>query len=188
MQLHQARVRKVLGRLCEHHLYAKAKKCDFKRQTITFLGLVISAEVISMDPQKVAAILEWPGPIDRKAVQRFVGFANFYRKFIKNFSCIITSIIQLTKQHVPFRWTPEAQGAFEQLKALFTSALILKHPNPALAYVLEVDASENAVGAILSQRQSPKSLLPPVAFYSKKRSSSERNYNVGDRELLASFF
>lgn len=138
-----------------------------------------------MDPQKVTSVLEWPAPADRKAVQRIVGFTKFYRKCIKNFSGIITPITQLTKQHVPFRWTPEAQTAFEQLKTLFTSAPILKHPDPSLAYVLEVDASESALGAISSQRQGPKSLLHPVAFFSKKLNPSERNYDVGDRELLA---
>lgn len=173
-------MKKVLSKLRKHHLYAKAEKCDFENQTIQFLG-----HGISMDPQKVAAVLEWPAPTDRKAVQRFVGFANFYWKFIKNFSGIISAITLLTKQHVPFRWSTEAQTSFEQLKALFTSAPILKHRDPSLPYILEVDASEDAVGAILSQRQGPKSLLHPVAFFSKKLNSSEKKYDVEDRELLA---
>lgn len=138
-----------------------------------------------MDPQKVSAILEWPEPTDRKGTQRFIGFANFYRKFIKNFSAIISPITQLTKQNTRFQWTPAAQLAFDKLKLLFTSAPILQHPDPALSYVLEVDASENAVGAILSQRQGAKSLLHPLAFFSRKLSASEKNYDVGDRELLA---
>lgn len=178
-------MRKVLDRLRQHHLYANTEKCQFERQTIQFLGLIISADGIAMDPQKVTTVLEWPASEDKKSVQCFVGFANFYRKFKKNFSGILASITQLTKQHIPFKWTPEAQAAFKQLKTLFTSAPILKHPDPALAYVPEVDASENAVGAILSERQVAKSLLHPIAFFPRKLSSSERNYDVGDRELLA---
>ena len=138
-----------------------------------------------MDFQKVSAILDWPAPTDRKGVQRFVGFANFYRKFIKAFSNIIAPITDLTKQTARFRWTPEAQTAFETLKDLFTSASILRHPDASLPYILEVDASETAVGAVLSQRQGPKALLHPVAYFSRTLSEAERNYDVGDRELLA---
>ncbi|XP_073491307.1 uncharacterized protein [Aquarana catesbeiana] len=182
---HRRHVRNVLVRLRQHGLYAKLDKCEFERQSIQFLGLIISVEGIKMDPQKVSAILDWPAPTDKKGVQRFVGFSNFYRKFIKDFSKIIAPITELTKQGARFCWSSQAQAAFEKLKGLFTSASILKHPDPALPFVLEVDASEIAVGAVLSQRQGPKALLFPVAFFSRKLSSSERNYDVGDRELLA---
>lgn len=101
-----------------------------------------------MDPQKVKAIVDWPGPVDKRGVQRFVGFANFYRIFIKGFS---TPITQTTRLHTRIQWSSEAQTAFDTLKSLFTSTPILQHPDPALPYVLEVDTSEIATGAILSQ-------------------------------------
>ena len=176
---------KVLNRLRLHSLYAKVEKCEFERLTIQFLGLVISPTGIEMDPKKVSAILDWPTPLDKKGVQRFIGFANFYRKFIKNFSTIVAPITQLTKQNLRFRWNPEAQKAFDTLKGLFTSAPILSHPNPALPFLLEIDASEVAVGAVISQRSGDKDLMLPVGFYSRKHSSTEKNYDVGDRELLA---
>ena len=182
---HREHVRCVLGRLRLHGLYAKPEKCELERQDIQFLGLIISVERIKMDPQKVSGILDWPAPKDKKGVQRFVGFANFYRKFIRGFSSIIAPITSLTKQASRFQWSPEAQSAFEKLKDLFISASILRHPDASLPYILEVDASETAVGAILSQRQGPKALLHPVAFFSRKLSEPERNYGVGDRELLA---
>ena len=182
---HREHVKNVLKRLRIHGLYAKPEKCEFERRSIQFLGLIISVNGIEMDPQKVTAILDWPAPVDKKGVQRFVGFANFYRKFIRGFSNIIAPITSLTKQTVRFHWSPEAQGAFEALKKLFTSASVLKHPDPSLPYILEVDASETAVGAVLSQRQGPKALLHPVAFFSRKLSDAEKNYDVGDRELLA---
>ena len=185
LEQHREHVRNVLGRLRQHGLYVKAEKCEFERSSIPFLGLIISTEGIEMDPQKVSAMLDWPPPSDKKGVQRFVGFANFYRKFIKGFSHIITPITQLTKKSVRFQWTPEAQSAFLVLKKLFTSAPVLNHPDPTLPYLLEVDASEVAVGAVLSQRQGTKDLIHPIAFFSRKLSSAERNYDVGDRELLA---
>lgn len=163
---HRRHVQNVLTRLRQHGLYAKLEKCELELQCIQFLGLIISPEGIKMDPQKVSAILDWPAPIDKKGVQRFIGFANFYRKFIKGFSLIIAPITELTRQGSQFCWTPKEQSAFEELKALFTSATILKHPNPALPFVLEVDASEIAVGAVLSQRQGTKALLYSVEFFS----------------------
>lgn len=182
---HRRHVRNVLSRLRQHGLYAKPETCEFELQCIQFLGLIISVEGIKMDPQKVTAILDWPAPVDKKGVQCFIGFVNFYRKFIRGFSAIIAPITELTKQGTRFLWSPKAQSAFEALKKLFTSASILKHPDPALPFVLEVDASEVAVGAVLSQRQGAKALLYPVAFFSQKLSTAERNYDVGDRELLA---
>lgn len=184
-ELHQEHVRRVLGRLRLHSLYAKAEKCEFEQQSIQFLGLIISATGIKMDPQMVSAVLDWPLPLDKKGIQRFVGFANFYRKFIRGFSAIIAPITQLTKQNTRFSWNQLAQDAFENLKRLFTSAPILSHPEPSLPFILEVDASEIAVGAILSQRKGSKEIMHPVGFFSRKLSPAERNYDVGDRELLA---
>lgn len=126
-----------------------------------------------MDPQKVLAILEWPTPSDRNGVQRFISFTNFNRRFIKNFLTIIVPNTKLTHLHTCFIWSQEAQAAFEQLKTLFTSAPVLQHLDPALPFVLEVDASEVATGAVLSQRLCPKALLHPVAFCSKKLSQAQ---------------
>ncbi|XP_073448026.1 uncharacterized protein [Aquarana catesbeiana] len=185
---HRRHVRNVLTRLRQHGLYAKLEKCEFELQSIQFLGLIISTDGVKMDPQKVAAILDWPAPSDRKGVQRFIGFANFYRKFIRGFSAIIAPITELTKQGNQFCWSPQAQSAFGRLKELFTSASILKHPDPALLFVLEVDASEVAVGAVLSQRQGARALLHPVAFFSRKLSDAEKNYDTPFFRLETSCF
>ena len=182
---HREHVCRVLNRLRLHGLYAKAEKCEFELHTIQFLGLVISPTGIEMDPKEVSAILDWPVPLDKKGVQRFIGFANFYRRFIKGFSSIVAPITQLTRQNFRFHWNSEAQKAFDTLKGLFTSAPILSHPNPVLPFLLEVDASEVAVGAVISQRLGNKDLVHPVGFFSRKLSPAERNYDVGDRELLA---
>ncbi|KAM5180636.1 uncharacterized protein ACMZJ9_001142 [Mantella aurantiaca] len=132
---HRDHVRRVLSALREHRLYAKAEKCQFETPSIHFLGFIISTQGLAMDPQKISAILDWPSPSDRKGVQRFVGFTNFYRRFIKGFSGIIAPITALTSPSFHFCWSPEAEEVFLTLKRLFTSVPFLKHPNPALPYV-----------------------------------------------------
>ncbi|XP_075449159.1 uncharacterized protein LOC142490627 [Ascaphus truei] len=121
-----------------------------------------------------------------EAVQRFLGFANYYRKFIRNFSTIALPITALTKKGAdPTTWSSEAIEAFEFLKKAFVSAPILWHPDTSLPFTLEVDASDVGAGAVLSQRSTPQEKLYPCGFFSRKFSSAERNYDVGNRELLA---
>ncbi|KAL1274090.1 hypothetical protein QQF64_026904 [Cirrhinus molitorella] len=139
-----------------------------------------------MDERKVEAVLKWPQPLTLKELQRFLGFANFYRRFIRNFSTVAAPLTSLTKQRSNrLVWTPEARRAFEDLKRRFTTAPILHHPDPNQPFIVEVDASSTGVGAILSQRHGTPAKLYPCAFFSRKLSTAERNYDVGNRELLA---
>uniref|UniRef100_A0A4W5M335 Gypsy retrotransposon integrase-like protein 1 n=1 Tax=Hucho hucho TaxID=62062 RepID=A0A4W5M335_9TELE len=138
-----------------------------------------------MDPQKVQAVTDWPTPGSVKEVQRFLGFANFYRKFILKFSSVVAPLSALTKgNNDGFCWSPEAELAFNELKRRFTSAPILTLPDPDKLFVVEVDASDVGVGAVLSQR-GEDNRLRPCAFLSHRLTPTERNYHVGDRELLA---
>uniref|UniRef100_A0A3B3HTI1 Uncharacterized protein n=1 Tax=Oryzias latipes TaxID=8090 RepID=A0A3B3HTI1_ORYLA len=182
---HTHHVRQVLSRLLENRLYVKAEKCEFHVPTISFLGFIIDSGNIRPDPAKIAAVTSWEPPTSRKQLQRFLGFANFYRRFIRNYSSIAAPLTQLTSVTKPFLWTPEAQSAFTRLKHLFTSAPILSQPDPLRQFVVEVDASDSGVGAILSQREVGSGKLKPCAFFSRKLSTAERNYDVGNRELLA---
>uniref|UniRef100_A0A8C6UZW3 Gypsy retrotransposon integrase-like protein 1 n=5 Tax=Neogobius melanostomus TaxID=47308 RepID=A0A8C6UZW3_9GOBI len=138
-----------------------------------------------MDPTKIAAVKEWPSPSSRKELQRFLGFANFYRRFIRNYSNLASPLTALTSTVVPFVWSAEAELAFEELKHRFTSAPVLMQPNPELQFVVEVDASNSGVGAVLSQRCPSDQKLHPCAYFSRKLSVAERNYDIGNRELLA---
>ncbi len=139
-----------------------------------------------MEPRKVSAITNWPQPKTLKQVQRFLGFANFYRRFIHNFSTIAVPISALTKgSPTRIQWTAEALESSDRLKKLFSSAPILLHPDPELPFIVEVDASEVGVGAVLSQRSISDNGVHPCSFFSKSLSSAERNYDVGNRELLA---
>ncbi len=156
----------------------------FHSRSVTFLGSVVSAEGISMDPDKVRAVIEWPVPDSRIALQRFLGFANFYRRFIRSFSQVAAPLTALTSIR-SFTWSEVAQNAFDHLKRLFTSAPILITPDPTRQFIVEVDFSDVGVGAILSQRSSWDDKVHPCAFFSHRLTSAERNYDVGNRELLA---
>ncbi|KAG1934069.1 retrotransposable element [Pimephales promelas] len=185
LQVHVQHVRRVLQRLLENRLFVKAEKCSFHVPSVTFLGSVISAEGISMDSSKVQAVVDWPVPDSRVALQRFLGFANFYRRFIRNFSQVAAPLTALTSVKSCFRWSESAQEAFDRLKVLFTTAPILIMPDITRQFIVEVDASEVGVGAVLSQRSASDNKVHPCAFFSHRLSSAERNYDVGNRELLA---
>jgi len=136
-----------------------------------------------MDKSKVEAILDWPVPKDVKEVQSFIGLCNYYRIFIKDFAKIANPIHKLTRKNTPFIWGPEQQRAFDMLKELFTSAPILKHADSNKQFIVETDASNFAIGAVLSQEFDGQ--LHPVAFMSKSLTNCQRNYPIYDKELLA---
>ena len=181
---HVQHVRTILAILRKHKLYAKIQKCEFDREEMTFVGFQVSKSGIGMDPAKVAAILEWPTPTSVKEVQSFLGFANFYRKFILHYSSLTTPLTSLTRKGVRFTWSPAADAAFKQLQQSFTSAPVLQHFQPELPLTIEADASDFALGCILSQT-SPASDLHLVCFYSRKFTPAELNYPIYDKELLA---
>jgi len=181
---HTQLVRRVLLRLREHRLYAKAEKCQFHKSSIEFLGFIISPQCISMDQTKVQAVLDWPAPGNLKELQRFLGFSNFYRKFIHLYSQIVLPLTMLTRRSQPFVWSAQAQTAFTALKRAFTTAPVLAIFNPTLPITLETDASDFAMGAVLSQA-SGTGPPHPVAFFSRKFQASEINYPVHEKEMLA---
>ncbi|KAK7891460.1 hypothetical protein WMY93_023423 [Mugilogobius chulae] len=140
---------------------------------------------LKADPEKLKAVAEWPTPESRKQLQRFLGFANFYRRFIKDYSRKAAPLTRLTSTSIPFKWSTEAETAFTTLKRLFISAPVLSHPDPSRQFVVEVDASDSGIGAVLSQRSPEDNKMHPCAFFSRKLSPAERNYDIGNRELLA---
>lgn len=183
---HVSHVKQVLQRLRENRLYAKIEKCSFHQDHIPFLGYIISSDGFQMDPQKLSAVLEWPQPTTLRGLQSFLGFANYYRRFIKGFASIAAPLTAMTKKGTNCRiWSSEAVSSFQKLKDMFSKAPVLQHPNPDLQYIVEVDASEVGAGAVLSQRQPTSGRIHPVAFFSRKFSPTEKNYDVGNRELLA---
>ncbi|KAL4007989.1 hypothetical protein ACER0C_001841 [Sarotherodon galilaeus] len=180
---HIKHVRLVLQRLLANRLFVKGEKCEFHVQSVSFLGFLVEQGRLRADPAKVKAVVEWPEPKNQKAVQKFLGFANFYRRFIRNFSKVVSPLTHLTSPKQQFLWLPAAQRAFDQLKRLFSSAPVLIQADLTQPFIVEVDASDSGVGAVLSQRLEGK--LHPCVFFSRRLSQAERNYDVGDRELLA---
>jgi hypothetical protein len=181
---HVGHVKKVLGALQEAGLLVKPEKCEFHKDSVEFLGFILTLEGIKMDKKKVAAIVEWPTPTNVTEVQSFLGFANFYRRFIKGYSMIVGPLTTLTKKDHPFEWTDAAEKAFQKLKNAFTSEPILRTFDPERPIILETDASDYAIGACLSQPDEDKK-LHPIAFYSRKMAPAELNYEIHDKELLA---
>lgn len=137
-----------------------------------------------MDDKKLDAIREWPAPTSVKDVQSFLGFANFYRKFILNYAKVSAPLSDLTKKEHGFHWGERQQIAFDSLKRMFMEAPVLGIYNPDLPITVETDASDYAIGATLSQPDE-QGRLHPIAYYSRKMSPPERNYDVHDKELLA---
>ncbi|KAI5606732.1 hypothetical protein C0J50_7543 [Silurus asotus] len=186
LEEHHTHVRQVLGALRSHHLYLNLSKCEFHRPQTRFLGYVISFRGIQMDEGKVKAVWDWPIPETIKELQRFLGFANFYRRFIQGYSRIAAPLTSLLRGKArTLKWTPEAQEAFHELRRRFCDAPVLRHPDPRRPFVVEVDASSTGVGAALSQWSGSPPRLHPCAFYSHKLSVAEQNYDIGNRELLA---
>jgi hypothetical protein len=181
---HDIHVRLVLERLRKHKLFCNKKKCHFSVEEINFLGYKISSKGISMDPKKVDSISTWPVPKKVNDVQSFLGFANFYRKFIHRFSCLAKPLTLLLKKDSKFNWTADCQKAFDAIKDSFSSAPFLGHPNFEKKFYLEVDSSDYAAGGVLSQFDDLE-VLRPIAFFSKQLLPAESNYEIYDKELLA---
>ena len=182
--LHVQHVRAILQILRDNKLYAKVEKCEFEKESMTFVGYMVSKSGIGMDPAKVTSILDWPVPKSVKNVQSFLGFANFYRKFILHYSTLSSPLTSLCRKSVKFTWSAAADAAFRQLQQAFTSAPILNHFQPELPLTLEADASDFALGCVLSQT-SPQGDLLPICYFSRKFSAAELNYPIYDKELLA---
>jgi len=175
----------VLQVLKENKLFLHPEKCEFCKQRIEYLGLVISENEVSTDPVKVAGVQEWPTPENKTDVQAFLGFVNFYRRFIQDFSAKARPLFDLTRSEQVWTWSGKEQTAFEDLKAAVTTAPVLVSPQESDPFRIEADSSDFATGAVLSQQSMTDGKWHPVAFYSKSLSSMERNYEIHNKEMLA---
>jgi len=182
---HEQAVRRVLEVLAEHKLFLHPEKCEFHRKWIEYLGLVISENKVEIDPVKVAGVRDWPTPENRTNVQAFIGFVNFYYRFIQDFSTIARPLFDLTRSDKAWNWDTKEQDAFECLKAAVTTAPVLVSPQDSEPFRIEADSSDFASGAVLSQQLPREEKWHPVAFYSKSLSPVERNYEIHDKVMLA---
>src|SRR6266436_3283478 len=170
--------------LCKQRLFLKPEKCKFEQKEVEYLGLVISKDHMAMDPTKVLRVTEWPTPTKVKEVQSFLGFVNFYQKFIHNFSNVTCPLYALTCKTQWWVWGSPKQKAFDALKKAVTSTPILTFPSQSSRFHLECDASNFVTRAVLSQAQAD-GMHQPIAFMSKGFSDAEHNYQIHDKEMLA---
>ena len=173
----------VFNRLSSAGLKLKAKKCHIFAEQVEFLGHIISTQGIATDPKKVEIVKEWKEPSNITEVRSFVGLCSYYRRYIKGFASIVKPLNKLTEKKQKFVWTEDCQAAFETLKSKLTQAPILSFPNFVEPFILDTDASNTAIGAVLSQNIEGQEKV--VAYASRALTKSERKYCVTRKELLA---
>ena len=180
---HMCNLRVVLQKLREAGLRLKPSKCSFFQRQVSYLGHIVSREGVATDPAKTEKVAAWPCPTSVTEVQRFLGLASYYRRFIRNFAEIAKPLHRLTEKTQDFRWTDQCDNAFRELKQRLTSAPILAFPDFSQPFILDTDASQTGIGAVLSQVQEGQERV--VAYASRTLSKAERRYCVTRRELLA---
>jgi transposase InsO family protein len=178
------RTLRVLQIMAENDLFLKPEKCEFEQLKVDYLGYIISHNRIEMDPKKLAGISDWPIPKNLRQVRSFLGFGNFYRRFIHRFSHTVRPLTALTKKDRAFEWTPECEYAFQELKKRFLEAPILTMPDQDQPFYLETDASAFASGGVLMQKDD-NGHLHSCGYLSRTFSETEQRYQIYDRELLA---
>ena len=176
---HVVHLRLVFQKLRESKLFAGLSKCNFGKHELPFLGHIISAGGIQVDPAKTAADANWPVPHNVPELQSFLGSANYFRRFLEHMSMQITPLYELCKKNRPFLWTPSCQKAFEWVKKALQEAPVLLMPSFHKPFEIRADASGTGIGAVLLQNDRP------VAYESRRFKPAECNYTVGEQEMLA---
>jgi len=183
LKKHKQHVRLVLNRLREADLQIDIDKCKFHVQKTIFLELLISIERLKMNSRKMQAVVDWSTLNNLTQMQFFIDFCNFYRRFIKNFSKIVRSMIQLTQKKVIFEWNEVCQTAFDHMKRRMTETSILRHFDQTRDFILEIDSFDYVNDEVLSQYDD-EDVLHSIVFYSKNMSSAECNYEIYNKKLL----
>ena len=180
---HLQHLDKVFQRLDKYNLRLKMKKCNWARQSLPFLGFTISPLGILPDPANIEKLLEYKPPTTVTQVRAFLGLCGYYRKFIANFADLARPLTNLTKKSEKFHWTPSCQAAFEALIRKLTKAPLLRYPRFDQPFLVAVNASQSACGAMLSQVFDGEE--HPIAYYSKVFQPTESRYSTVERELFA---
>ena len=184
---HCERLRAVLSRFRQHNLRVKLPKCTFGARQVRYLGHLISAYGIQPDPRKTEAVQTLSTPDSIKSVRSFLGLASYYRRFIQDFSTIAALLTDLTKKNARFNWSEACEHAFQTLKSLLCSAPILSYPKFDKNFILQTDASDVGLGAILSQKDDLGN-EKVVAYASRTLTDRERKFSATEKEALAVVF
>ncbi|KAJ4745598.1 polyprotein [Rhynchospora pubera] len=178
LEEHSQHLSLTLQLLLHHKLSAKLSKCAFGTTTVEYLGHLITAEGVSTDPAKVKGMTDWPTPVTIKQLRGFLGLTGYYRKFVRNYGMICKSLTELLKKD-SFRWNSEAQHAFDTLKTAMATTPVLALPDFTKPFVIEADASQLGIGAVLLQDKKP------LAYFSKGLCPKNQGLSTYEKELLA---
>ena len=184
---HLQNLQAVFQRLHQAGLKLQLRKCSFFQSEVSYLGHIVSRDGIAADPTKVEKVANWPVPTTTKEVQQFLGFAGYYRRFVKDFAHTARPLHRLTERGATFRWTNECQNAFEDLRRRLVTTPVLAYPDYTRPFILDTDASDTGIGAVLSQL-GPEGEETVLAYASRSLSKPERRYCVTRRELLATVY
>jgi len=183
---HCDRLSTIFDRLERYTLKLKPTKCHLFQRKVKFLGHVVSEAGIECDPDKVAAIATWPTPTNVSEVRTFCGLASYYRTFVQDFAKLAKPLHNLTQKNATFVWNQECEEAFQALKERLISAPILVPPRDEGQYVLDTDASDTALGAVLQQEQDGQ--LRMIGYASRALTNAERRYCITSKELLGEVY
>ena len=180
---HNERLIEIFQRLREHNLKLKPSKCDFLRKECLYLGHIITSNGIKPDPSKIECVANFPIPKNQKHVKSFLGLVGYYRKFIKNFAKVSKPLTKLLQKDTVFKWDNTCDNSFQTLKHSIISPPVLQYPDFTKPFIITTDASNFAIGAILSQGEINKDR--PIAFASRTLNKAEQNYSTTEKELAA---
>lgn len=184
LENHMDNLKTVLKRLCEFNLKIQLDKCEFLKRETEFLGHIISCDGVKPNPEKIEKILSWPIPKNEKQIKQFLGLVGYYRRFIKNFSQITRPMTKYLKKGIPISLQdPAYLNAFTTLKQVISTDQILAYPHFDKPFILTTDASDTALGAVLSQIQDK--IEKPIAFASRTLNDTESRYATNEKEALA---
>ena len=182
LEHYKAKVAHILQKLKNDDLFLKLEKCQFHKDEVEYLGVIIGKGQVKMDPVKVQGITDWPVPTNLHKLRSFLDFGNYYKDFIPDYSFITHPLHDLTRKNVPYNWNNTQQAAFKLLKWIFISYPVLHNADPNKRYILDIDTFNFSVGATLSQDYSNG--RHPIGLFSKSLFLAEQNHNFYDQELL----
>lgn len=183
LEEHKKDLMKILNRLKESNLKIQLDKCEFFRKEVQYLGHTVSEEGVKPNTDKIEIIKKWPIPKNEKEIRQFLGTLGYYRRFIKDFAKLVKPLTGLLRKEADFNITPEIAECFEKCKTLLTIDPILIVPDFSKEFILTTDASDYAIGAVLSQ--GPVGKDRPIAYASRTLNSTEENYSTLEKEFLA---
>ena len=182
--VHIIRLNKVCARQQQKNLKIKLSKCKFGLAAVKFLGHIVTADKIGVDPKKISTIQYWPLPQCVTQMSSFLGLASYYRRFFENFGKIAAPLTKMLENNRPFVWDDDAKIAFSELRTQIANASILIYPDVSVSFILDSDASDKGIGVVLSQIGKDQ-LEHSIAYFSRTLRKHERNYSITRKELLA---